>query len=538
MTTTPFLTLERVSWQLPDGRLLFSDLDETFDARPTGLVGRNGVGKSVLAQVLAGRLAPTRGRCLRSGPVAWLPQQIDASPSASVAELAGLGDALAALHRIEQGSSDPADFEALDERWQLREQLQAALERMQLQGVSAETPVRRLSGGQRMRVALAGAFLSDADFLILDEPTNHLDAPGRQLLRDQLRGWPRGLLVVSHDRELLGDMQRIVELSSLGLRSHGGNYDFYAARSSEERRLAADTLQQRRHERRQGERMLREQQEQRERRAARGNREAAHANQAPILLGRQKQRAQASAGKALLQRQQQREQLQEQVRQAAAQVDAAAPVVLLPAAAAGAAPAKVAALQDVVLPFVEGALARIDLLLGRGERLALTGRNGSGKSVLLQLLAGRLAPRHGTVQVNVAHAWLDQHLSLPVPRGTAVEQLRHANPGMAEPELRTRLALLGLAAGHADAPVAALSGGERMKLALACAVYAQPPAQLLLLDEPANHLDLEATQALEALLRQWPGTLLVAAHDEAFLRGIGISGRLHAGAGGWCRLPP
>jgi len=109
---------------------------------------------------------------------------------------------------------------------------------------------------------------------------------------------------------------------------------------------------------------------------------------------------------------------------------------------------------------------------------------------------------------------------------------------MAEPELRTRLALLGLAAGHADAPVAALSGGERMKLALACAVYAQPPAQLLLLDEPANHLDLEATQALEALLRQWPGTLLVAAHDEAFLRGIGISGRLHAGAGGWCRLPP
>ncbi|MQP75131.1 ATP-binding cassette domain-containing protein [Stenotrophomonas sp. MYb238] len=537
MTTTPFLTLERVSWQLPDGRLLFSDLDETFDARPTALVGRNGVGKSVLAQLLAGRLAPTHGRCLRSGPAAWLPQQIDASPIDTVADLAGLGDALAALHRIEQGSSDVADFEALGERWQLREHLQAELERMQLHGVSAETPVHRLSGGQRMRVALAGAFLSEADFLVLDEPSNHLDAQGRQLLRDQLRRWPRGLLVVSHDRALLGDMQRIVELSSLGLRSHGGNYDFYAARRSEERRLAAEILQQRRHERRQGEQALREQQEQRERRTARGNRQAAHANQAPILLGRQKQRAQASAGKADLQQQQQRERLDDQVRQAAAEVEAAAAVVLLPVAGTGGAPERMAVMEDVVLPFVDGPLARVDLLLRRGERLALTGRNGSGKSVLLKVLAGRMPPLSGTVQVNAPHAWLDQHLALPVPEAPAMEQLRDANPSMADAELRTRLALLGLDAGNAQQPVEALSGGERMKLALACALYAHPPAQLLLLDEPANHLDLDSMQALEAMLRDWSGTLLVAAHDEAFLRGIGITGRLHADAEGWRRLP-
>ena len=538
MTTTPFLTLESVSWQLPDGRLLFSDLDETFDARPTGLVGRNGVGKSVLARLLAGRLAPPRCGCLRSGPVAWLPQQIDASPTASVADLAGLGDALAALHRIEHGSSDAADFEALGDRWQLREHLQAELERMQLHGVSADTPVHRLSGGQCMRVALAGAFLADADFLVLDEPSNHLDAQGRHLLRDQLRRWPRGLLVVSHDRELLGDMQRIVELSPLGLRSHGGNYDFYAARSAEQRRAAMEALQQRCHERRQGEQALRQQQEQREHRAARGNRQAAHANQAPILLGRQKQRAQASAGKAHLQQLQQRERLDEQVRQAAAEVEAAAPVVLLPAAGTVGAPERVAVLEDILLPFVDGALARVDLLLRRGERLALTGRNGSGKSVLLQVLAGRLQPLHGTVQVNAPHAWLDQHLALPVPGSTAMAQLHHVNPSMAEAEVRTRLALLGLDAAHARQPVVALSGGERMKLALSCALYAQPPAQLVLLDEPANHLDLDAVQALETMLRDWPGTLLVAAHDEAFLQGIGITGRLHGDAGGWRRLPP
>ncbi|MBN8799314.1 MAG: ABC-F family ATP-binding cassette domain-containing protein, partial [Stenotrophomonas nitritireducens] len=155
-----------------------------------------------------------------------------------------------------------------------------------------------------------------------------------------------------------------------------------------------------------------------------------------------------------------------------------------------------------------------------------------------KVLAGHLRPLQGAVQVNAPHAWLDQHLALPIAAAPAMAQLRHANPAMAEAGLRTRLALLGLDAGQAQRPVEALSGGERMKLALACALYAQPPAQLLLLDEPANHLDLDAMQALETMLRDWPGTLLVAAHDEAFLQGIGITGRLHADAGGWRRLPP
>jgi ATPase subunit of ABC transporter with duplicated ATPase domains len=213
-------------------------------------------------------------------------------------------------------------------------------------------------------------------------------------------------------------------------------------------------------------------------------------------------------------------------------------VVLLPVDNPGDAPERVAVLEDVVLPFVDGALARIDLLLRRGERLALTGHNGSGKSVLLKVMAGHLQPQQGSVQVHAPHAWLDQHLALPLPAATALDQLQHANPSMDATQLRTRLALLGLGAGQAQQPVQALSGGERMKLALACALYQQPSAQLLLLDEPANHLDLEAMQALAQMLRAWPGTLLVAAHDEAFLHSLGITGRLHASAQGWSRLPP
>ena len=135
-----------------------------------------------------------------------------------------------------------------------------------------------------MRASLIGAWLSDADFLILDEPSNHLDRPRRQALIDQLLHWPRGLLVVSHDRQLLQGMERIVELSSLGLRSYGGNYAFYAEARALERQHALQQLEQRKLERQRQDQAMRAQRERQSRRQARGDRYGKEANQAKILL--------------------------------------------------------------------------------------------------------------------------------------------------------------------------------------------------------------------------------------------------------------
>lgn len=244
MTNTSTLTLDGVSFQLPDGSLLFSDLDETFDTRHTGLVGRNGVGKSLLARLLAGHLQPSSGSVRRQGRVRYLAQQLDPAEYPTVADLAGVRPWLEALARIEAGSLDDADYECLGERWDIRQRLADALAAEGLGHLRADTPSERLSGGECMRVALLGAFLDDADFLILDEPSNPLDGPARALLRARLAAWDGGLLLVSHDRELLEGMQRIVELSTLGLRSYGGGYSFYAqlreeAREAAERRLPA-----------------------------------------------------------------------------------------------------------------------------------------------------------------------------------------------------------------------------------------------------------------------------------------------------------
>ena len=482
MTTTPFLTLERVCWQLPDGRLLFSDLDETFDARPTGLVGRNGVGKSVLAQLLAGRLAPTRGRCLRSGPVAWLPQQIDVSPTASVADLAGLGDALAALHRIEQGSSDVADFEVLGERWQLREQLQTELERMQLCGVSADTPASRLSGGQRMRVALAGAFLSDADFLVLDEPSNHLDAQGRQLLREQLLRWPRGLLVVSHDRELLDTcVDHILHLDQGKLTIYRGGYSaFEKLRAEKQANLA---------------RQREKQDAERKHLQAFVDRFKAKATKARQAQSRVKR----------LEKMQEIAVIEDRDVQPfsfpAPERPLSPPMVVLEGASAG--------YGDRTI------LSRLNLTLSPDDRIALLGSNGNGKSTFCKLIGGRLEPKTGQMRRSskLQSAYFAQHqLDELRMEDTPVGHIRELMPDQPEARVRARTAQIGFPAAKADTPVKNLSGGEKARLMLGIATFGGP--HLMILDEPTNHLDIDSRTALVRAINDYPGAVILVSHDR------------------------
>lgn len=477
MTKTSTLTLDGVSFQLPDGSLLFSDLDETFDTRHTGLVGRNGVGKSLLARLLAGHLQPSSGSVRRQGRVRYLAQQLEPADYPTVADLAGVRPWLEALARIEAGSLDAADYECLGERWDIRQRLADALAAEGLGHLRADTPSERLSGGECMRVALLGAFLDDADFLILDEPSNPLDGPARALLRARLAAWDGGLLLVSHDRELLEGMQRIVELSTLGLRSYGGGYSFYAQSREEAREAAERRLDQRRLERKRQTLAMREQQQRQERRQASGRREGKTANQAKILLGGFRERSEVSAGKLRNAHQAERERLDREVREAAREVEEASP--------------------------------------------------------LLRLLAGQRAPLAGTCAVTVGAAYLDQRLSVLDHGRGVLEQLLEVNRSRGESWLRTRLAQLGLPAERLAQPCATLSGGERLKAALALVLYADRPAQLVLLDEPDNHLDLAARQALESMLGQYRGALLVVSHDPVFLRHLALDGELRATAAGW-----
>ena len=324
-----------------------------------------------------------------------------------------------------------------------------------------------------------------------------------------------------------------MELSPLGLRSYGGNYAFYAQAKAQEQQSATADLDRAKQDRRRAAQAMREQRERQERRQTRAAKGAKQANQAKILLDRQKERSDQSMGKLHRQQADAQAALSQRVRDAAAQVADDAPIHLHAPTSTGIAQRVVAVLDQVQLPWLHTSAGHINLQITGQQRMGLLGPNGCGKSTLLKVIAGRLPPVSGMCRVTPQIAYLDQALDSLDGQTSALQQLQAVNHSLSEGELRMRLAQLGLDAEQVVAPSDTLSGGERLKAALACVLYADTPPQLLLLDEPSNHLDLPSLQALEQLLTGYQGALLVVSHDTAFLQALGLTDLLVANDDGW-----
>lgn len=529
------LQFQDVAWRLPDGQPLWNAaLTVALGAGTTGIVGANGAGKSVFLQLLLGRLQPATGTVQRGARLHAVAQEVQGAPGCTVADLAGLAPVLRALERLEAGQGLPEDLLLADGQWDLPTRWQRALQALGLGHLPGDGDATRLSGGERMRVALAGAFVSDADVLVFDEPTNHLDRGARRWLLEQLAARHGGVVVASHDRELLGAVDAIVELSPAGLRRYGGNWTLYAAQRDQERAAAQATLEHARTERERGRKALQREHDAQQRRAAQGRRVGRTANLAPILLGRMKNSAEAHAGREHERQQEARDQLDAAVREAARHAPAQNSVALALPDSTVPAGKQVLALEQVRAPFAPPGMAALDGVWSGPVRIAITGPNGCGKSSLLRLVAGQLAPAAGRVVRSVRAAWLDQHnAQLLPPQASVLQRLAELGSPLPESTLRTRLAQLGLDADRVQRPAGVLSGGERIKAALACALWGGEPAQMLLLDEPTNHLDLASVEALQSALQGYGGALLVVSHDRHFLSALAATHVWAWQADGW-----
>jgi len=483
------IVANRLRYAHPDGTPLFGPLTFALSPARYGLIGPNGAGKSTLLRLFAGELAPSAGVLHVSGSVAYLPQHDPTSGELPARELFADHDAGAiarALHEMGFGAHD------------------------------LDRPYATFSGGERVRLRLARLVAGRPAWLVLDEPTNHLDAEGRaaiDVLVEERRG---GLVVASHDPDLLDRVDAILELSSLGLRVYGDGYAAYLEQLRIEEDAAAraiagarSTLQRERRDRIVA-------QERSQRSASSGKARAHKSNLPKVMRGALERKAQVTAAK--------RADVHEQrVETARAELDRARGAVRREGAIALDIPdtevpgRKVVALcENVNVTFADGTrLWAHDLRLeiAGPRRLAVGGRNGAGKSTLLRILAD---------VARVRAAYLDQHLrGLPDALSLAAA-MREAAPQMSEHERRILLGRLLFEQERALEPIAQLSGGERMRAALALLLWSPQPPQLLLLDEPANNLDLASKAHLVEALRGYRGAIVAVSHDRAFLEGLGV----------------
>lgn len=479
-------------------RRLFEQLNLTFPSGWTALIGPNGAGKSCLARCLVGELEPSSGQIVREGRVVFLPQSED-RPEGTIAPW-------------------------LDELWMSGSSSIALLHEL-CGDLDPERPFSVLSGGEWLRLRLARRLMLDPSFLILDEPTNHLDRHGREALFRFLESWEGSGLLISHDRSCLARADRLLEVNGGRCREFETSFDEYAELAALERERNEDALDRAHREKKKAERERRTALDKQAKRTRNAERLAAKGGLPRIIRGGLKRRAQVTLGKVEVDTSKRVDSMEQSRRDLWLST---IPEIRMRLDSETVTPAKSEILfhgEGLRLGDGRGGSLwsrGLDFTLRGPGRWAVLGGNGSGKSSLLRLFEGdgetairfqgRLQRGRGPVGV------LSQEIEAS---DRSVLDWIQVNSALDAVELRNRLADFALTGDAALRPVRSLSGGEKMRAALARLFLAAEPPKVLLLDEPTNDLDLANLETLEKFLLDYEGAVIVVSHDPDFLERIG-----------------
>jgi ATPase subunit of ABC transporter with duplicated ATPase domains len=489
-------------------------VDASFQLNPgekVGLVGPNGAGKTTLFRMVVGEETPDEGEVSvpKRLTIGYFRQDVEEMKGRSVLDeaIAGsgrVGDLHHELEDLQRAMGDPerandmdrilARFGEVQEEYEhrggyaLEAQAREVLHGLGFKDDQIDGDVGALSGGWKMRVALARVLLGRPDVLLMDEPTNHLDIESIIWLEQFLKSYPGALLMTSHDREFLNRLvSRIAEIDAGEIIAYSGNYDFY----------------------------------ERERAIRETNQQAAFARQQSMLAKEQRfiDRFRTHAAKAA--------QVQSRIKALdkieKIELPRKRQVVKFEFRSPPRSGEQVAVIEDLHKRFGSRVIYEsFNLTIRRRERWAVMGRNGAGKTTLLRMIAGALAPDAGSIRLGASlnmGYFAQQSLDVLDPNLTIIEQLQKDFSQDSLGALRTLAGAFQFSGDDVEKKIRALSGGEKSRLAMARMLY--NPPNFLVLDEPTNHLDLATKEMLVEALKEFEGTMIFVSHDRMFLRGLG-----------------
>jgi ATPase subunit of ABC transporter with duplicated ATPase domains len=488
-------------------------VEASFQLNPgekVGLVGPNGAGKTTLFRMIVGEEAPDEGDVSvpKKLTIGYFRQDVEEMKGRSVLDeaIAGsgrLGDLHHELEALQQAMTDPARQDEMDEilarfgevqeeydhkgGYALEAQAREVLHGLGFDDERIDSDVGALSGGWKMRVAMARVLLGRPDVLLMDEPTNHLDIESILWLEGFIRSYPGALFMTSHDREFLNRIvSRIAEIDDGEITAYSGDYDFY----------------------------------ERERAQRDANREAAYARQQAMLAKENRFIERFSAHAAKAAQVQSRVKALEKIEKI--ELPKKRAVVRFDFRRPPRSGEEVATLAGVGKRYGKRVVHDgLSMTIRRGERWCVMGKNGAGKTTLLRMVAGVLPPDAGEVKLGASLKlgyFAQQALDLLDPSLTVWEQIQADFPHESVGALRNLLGAFQFSGDETDKKIRALSGGEKSRLVMARMLY--DPPNFLVLDEPTNHLDLATKEMLVDALKDFDGTMLFVSHDRTFLRGL------------------
>ncbi|HTF82415.1 MAG TPA: ABC-F family ATP-binding cassette domain-containing protein, partial [Cytophagales bacterium] len=508
--------------------LLFSNINLNIQSQSkVALIGNNGVGKSTMLKIMSGMLQPQEGRMSVRHKPYYIPQLTSSCDGQTIAEVLFMADKLKAITEIGAGEVSETNMALLEDDWTIVERCQAAFSSWQLEGLDLGRKMDTLSGGQKIKVFLAGVFIHNPRIILMDEPSNHLDEQGRGRLYDFIQSSTATLVVVSHDRALLNMLDTVYELHKEGIMTYGGNYDFYVAQKHVESEALHQDIQVKEKALRKAKEVEKKTMERQQRLDSRGKKKQEKAGLPTISMKTFKNNAEKSTARAKDVHTEKIAHLAQDLavlRKERSQLEVMKFVfndsslhkgkILITA-------------TDVNLKHGSSMLWSdgLNIKIVGGDRVAVKGLNGSGKTTLIRLLIGHIQPEVGIVHRSLNHIlYIDQDYSLLEDEYSVYEQAQRYNAtGLHEHEIKIRLHRFLFSKLHWDKPCAVLSGGEKMRLLLCCLSISSTTPQLIVMDEPTNNLDLQNIKILTNAIKDYDGTLLMISHDTHFLEQIGVT---------------